>query len=118
MLQPFRPMPQSRHLAWPTRCYESARGRSTHTSRVQLAYSGWTAEGSLIASTKTDRTGGHRGQMTLSSPKFHAFTEGVQLMVEGDVVRFWIPQDRYYRTHRGDPGTVVFDVELVKIIED
>jgi peptidylprolyl isomerase len=47
------------------------------------------------------------------------WTEGLQLMVEGEKTRFWIPGELAYGnepTPGGRPyGTLVFDVELVKI---
>lgn len=48
------------------------------------------------------------------------WTEGVQLMVEGEKTRFWIPPELGYGekpTRPGAPaGVLVFDIELVKII--
>jgi peptidylprolyl isomerase len=47
------------------------------------------------------------------------WTEGVQLMVEGEKTRFWIPGELAYGdkpTRPGAPaGTLVFDVELLQI---
>jgi FKBP-type peptidyl-prolyl cis-trans isomerase len=46
------------------------------------------------------------------------WTEGVQLMVEGETRRFWIPGKLAYgdNPRSGAPaGTLVFDVELIKI---
>jgi len=44
------------------------------------------------------------------------WTEGLQLMVEGEKTRFWIPQDLAYGGQQGKPsGMLVFDVELIKI---
>jgi peptidylprolyl isomerase len=47
------------------------------------------------------------------------WTEGVQLMVQGDKVRFWIPAELAYGdkpTRPGAPaGELVFDVELLEI---
>jgi peptidylprolyl isomerase len=42
------------------------------------------------------------------------WSEGVQLMVEGEVRRMWIPEALAYK---GAPpkGMLVFDVELIKI---
>ena len=42
-------------------------------------------------------------------------TEGVQLMVVGEKRRFWIPEALAYRGQRDPRGTLVFDVELIKI---
>jgi hypothetical protein len=47
------------------------------------------------------------------------WTEGVQLMVEGEKTRFWIPGALAYGEKPRQPGapagTLVFDVELLKI---
>ena len=44
------------------------------------------------------------------------WTEGVQLMVEGEKTRFWIPVDLAYQGRPGKPaGTLVFDIELLEI---
>ena len=44
------------------------------------------------------------------------WTEGVQLMVEGEKTRFWIPQKLAYDGQAGAPaGMLVFDVELISI---
>ena len=44
------------------------------------------------------------------------WTEGMQLMVEGERTRFWIPQDLAYKGEAGSPrGMLVFDVELIRI---
>jgi peptidylprolyl isomerase len=44
------------------------------------------------------------------------WTEGVQLMVEGEKRRFWIPESLAYRGQPGAPaGMLVFDVELIRI---
>jgi FKBP-type peptidyl-prolyl cis-trans isomerase len=44
------------------------------------------------------------------------WTEGLQLMTEGELARFWIPSELAYRNEPGKPqGTLVFDVELIKI---
>jgi peptidylprolyl isomerase len=44
------------------------------------------------------------------------WTEGMQLMVEGERTRFWIPQNLAYKGESGAPrGMLVFDVDLIKI---
>ena len=44
------------------------------------------------------------------------WTEGVQMMVEGEKRRLWIPQSLAYQGRAGAPaGMLVFDVELLKI---
>src|SRR5438270_662533 len=42
--------------------------------------------------------------------------EGIQLLAEGERARLWIPENLAYKGQRGKPmGTLVFDVELLKI---
>jgi FKBP-type peptidyl-prolyl cis-trans isomerase len=43
------------------------------------------------------------------------WTEGVQLMVEGETTRFWIPESLAYKGQSPPFGLLVFDVELIKI---
>ena len=44
------------------------------------------------------------------------WTEGLQLMVEGEKRRLWIPEDLAYREQPDRPqGMLVFDVELIRI---
>ena len=43
------------------------------------------------------------------------WTEGVQLMVEGEKTRFWIPEPLAYRGQRAPYGMLVFDIELLKV---
>ena len=43
------------------------------------------------------------------------WTEGVQLMVEGEKRRFWIPEALAYKGQREPKGMLVFDVELLSI---
>ena len=43
------------------------------------------------------------------------WTEGVQMMVEGEKRRFWIPAKLAYEGSQGPQGMLVFDIELLKI---
>ena len=43
------------------------------------------------------------------------WTEGLQLMVEGETTRFWIPEALAYKGQRSPYGLLVFDVELISI---
>ena len=44
------------------------------------------------------------------------WTEGVQLMVEGERTRFWIPENLAYGGQAGAPrGMLVFDIDLIRI---
>ena len=80
--------------------------------RVVVHYSGWTTNGRLFDSSFA------RGEAaTLGLDEvIKGWGEGLQLMVEGERTRFWIPQDLAYKGDPGSPrGMLVFDVELVKI---
>lgn len=84
-------------------------------SLVLVHYSGWTTDGKLFDSSVK------RGQ-PISFPLnrvIKGWTEGVQLMVEGEKTRFWIPGKLAYGDTPSRPGapagTLVFDVELLKI---
>ena len=81
---------------------------------VTVHYSGWTTDGKLFDSSVV------RGQPT-SFPLDNVipgWTEGLQLMVEGQKCRFWIPEDLAYKGESGKPGgMLVFDVELIKIVK-
>jgi peptidylprolyl isomerase len=74
-------------------------------------YSGWTTDGKLFDSSVT------RGEpATFPLDRVIAgWTEGVQLMVEGEKTRFWIPEKLAYRGERPPYGMLVFDVELLAI---
>ena len=81
---------------------------------VTVHYSGWTTDGKLFDSSVK------RGQPT-SFPLngvIKGWTEGLQLMVEGEKRRFWIPADLAYGENPGGGrpgGMLVFDVELLGI---
>lgn len=86
----------------------------TATSTVRAHYTGWTTDGQMFDSSVK------RGQpLTMPLDRVIAgWTEGVQLMVEGEKRRFWIPQDLAYKGAPGAPaGMLVFDVELIEIVQ-
>lgn len=81
-------------------------------SKVTVHYTGWTTDGKMFDTSIT------RGMPTTMSLEdvIRGWTEGVQLMVEGERTRFWIPQDLAYKGEAGSPrGMLVFDIELVRI---
>jgi peptidylprolyl isomerase len=44
------------------------------------------------------------------------WSEGLQLMVEGERTRFWVPQNLAYKGEPGAPrGMLVFDIDLIAI---
>lgn len=82
------------------------------TSTVQVHYSGWTTDGKMFDSSITR---GEPATFPLNGV-IPGWTEGVQLMVEGEQTRFWIPESLAYAGAPGAPaGMLVFDVELLKI---
>ena len=87
----------------------------THPGRTDLVtvhYTGWTTDGKMFDSSVA------RGEpATFPLDQVIAgWTEGVQLMVEGEKTRFWIPENLAYKGQPGAPaGMLVFDVELIKI---
>jgi peptidylprolyl isomerase len=81
-------------------------------SRVRVHYSGWTTDGQMFDSSVA------RGEPISFglNQVIAGWTEGVQLMVEGETRRLWIPEGLAYGGQRGAPqGMLVFDVELIKI---
>ena len=84
----------------------------TETSQVEVHYTGWTTDGAMFDSSVA------RGS-TATFPLnrvIAGWTEGLQLMVEGEKTRFWIPVELAYQNKPGRPaGMLVFDVELVAI---
>jgi peptidylprolyl isomerase len=88
--------------------------RPSPTDRVKVHYSGWTPDGKMFDSSVT------RGEPTAFGLNgvIKGWTEGVQLMVEGEKTRFWIPGNLAYgdNPRPGAPGgPLVFDIELIAI---
>jgi FKBP-type peptidyl-prolyl cis-trans isomerase len=85
--------------------------RPAARGEVTVHYSGWTADGKLFDSSVT------RGEpATFSLGNVIAgWTEGVQLMVEGEKTRFWIPEQLAYKGQSQPYGALVFDIELIRI---
>jgi FKBP-type peptidyl-prolyl cis-trans isomerase len=81
--------------------------------KVKVHYTGWTTDGKMFDSSVV------RGKPALF-PLDHViagWTEGVQLMVEGEKRRFWIPAKLAYAGRPDRPqGMLVFDVELLDIL--
>jgi peptidylprolyl isomerase len=81
-------------------------------SRVTVHYTGWTTDGKMFDSSVVK---GAPATFPLDDV-IAGWTEGVQLMVEGERTRFWIPESLAYKGERGQPrGMLVFDVELIRI---
>jgi len=81
-------------------------------STVTVHYTGWTTDGKTFDSSVT------RGQPATFGLDhvIPGWTEGVQMMVEGEKRRFWIPAGLAYEGQLDKPqGVLVFDVELIRI---
>jgi len=90
--------------------------RPKATDNVSVHYSGWTTDGQMFDSSVV------RDQPATFplNRVIPGWSEGVQLMVEGEKRRFWIPAELAYGKNPppGAPaGTLVFDVELLKIVK-
>ena len=86
--------------------------RPKATSQVMVHYTGWTTDGKMFDSSVV------RGQPATFplNGVIPGWTEGVQLMTEGEKTRFWIPEALAYKGQGDAPrGTLVFDVELIRV---
>src|SRR5678816_1606738 len=85
----------------------------TKTDLVTVHYTGWTTDGKMFDSSVS------RGKpATFPLDRVIAgWTEGVQLMVQGEKRRFWIPEALAYQGKRDPKGMLVFDVELISFTE-
>ncbi len=82
------------------------------TSTVKVHYAGWTTDGKQFDSS-VDR--GQPAQFPLNRV-IPGWTEGLQLMVQGEKTRFWIPVELAYANRPGKPaGMLVFDVQLLEM---
>jgi peptidylprolyl isomerase len=80
--------------------------------RVTVHYTGWTTDGKMFDSSVASGSPATFGLDEV----IDGWTEGLQLMVEGEKRRFWIPESLAYKGQPGaPPGMLVFDVELITI---
>ena len=83
-------------------------------SRVRVHYTGWTTEGELVDSSIL------RGEPSTFGlhEVIQGWRRGLQLMVEGERRRLWIPGRLAYAGEEGKPqGMLVFDIQLLEILE-
>jgi FKBP-type peptidyl-prolyl cis-trans isomerase len=80
-------------------------------SSVTVHYSGWTTDGKLFDSSYER----HEPATFKLNRVIPGWTEGVQLMTEGEKRRFWIPEALAYAGNGPVSGDLVFDIELIKI---
>lgn len=84
------------------------------TSTVEVHYTGWTTDGEMFDSSIP---GGESIAFPLNEV-IPGWSEGLQLMVHGEKRRLWIPQALAYAGRPDRPaGMLVFDVELVRIVD-
>ena len=79
---------------------------------VVVHYTGWQTTGHRFDSSIV------RGEPATFPLKdvIEGWREGLQLLTEGERARLWIPESLAYQGRQGKPrGTLVFDVELIKI---
>lgn len=91
---------------------EGVGGRHPRASgEVTVHYTGWTTDGKMFDSSVV------RGQPSTFAVDgvIAGWTEGLQLMFEGEKARFWIPEKLAYGGKSAPYGMLVFDVELIKI---
>jgi peptidylprolyl isomerase len=80
-------------------------------SQVTVHYTGWTTDGKMFDSSVVR---GEPATFALDGV-IGGWTEGLQLMYEGEKTRFWIPEKLAYQGKSAPYGLLVFDVELIKI---
>jgi peptidylprolyl isomerase len=82
-------------------------------SEVTVHYTGWSTDGKMFDSSVAQ---GEPSTFRLDQV-ISGWTEGLQMMVEGEKRRFWIPAKLAYEGVPSRPqGMLVFDVELLKIV--
>lgn len=80
-------------------------------SLVTVNYIGWKTDGTMFDTSFSTR----RPAKFQLNQVIRGWTEGVQLMVEGERRRFWIPEGMAYEGKQEPRGMLVFDVELLSI---
>jgi FKBP-type peptidyl-prolyl cis-trans isomerase len=81
------------------------------TGSVTVHYTGWTTDGKMFDSSVVN---GKPATFELGGV-IEGWTEGLQLMVENQKMRFWIPENLAYKGRGPVNGMLVFDIELLKI---
>lgn len=82
------------------------------SSRVVVHYTGWTSDGTMFDSSIPR---GSPVELALREV-IAGWREGLQLMVEGEIRRFWIPAKLAYARDPSKPqGLLTFEVELIAI---
>jgi FKBP-type peptidyl-prolyl cis-trans isomerase len=101
-------------LAWTVLTPGTGTRHPRPNSEVTVHYTGWTTDGEEFDSSVRR---GEPASFPLDQV-IPGWTEGVQMMVEGEKRRFWIPGSLAYDNspRPGAPkGMLVFDIELIRI---
>ena len=102
------------NLAYKVQKKGTGKEHPTSNDKVSVHYTGWTTDGKMFDSSIMR---GAPAEFPLGNV-IPGWTEGVQLMVEGEKTRFWIPVELAYNNKPGMPaGMLVFDIELLKILK-
>jgi len=80
-------------------------------NQVTVDYSGWTTDGKMFDSSIV---AGKPATFAVDGV-IPGWTEALQLMVEGEKMRIWIPEKIAYGGKQAPYGMLVFDVELIRI---
>lgn len=101
-------------LAWKVLKPGTGTVKPTKGGTVRVHYTGWTTDGKMFDSS-IGRGTPAVFQLTKVIP---GWTEGLQLMTEGESRRFWIPKKLAYRGAPDKPeGMLVFDIELIEVVK-
>lgn len=86
----------------------------TPAGHVTVHYALWQTDGKFIESSLM---GGEPITFALGQV-IQGWQEALQLMVEGEKTRFWIPEALAYKGRPGAPaGMLVFEIDLLKIVD-
>ncbi|MBA2303364.1 MAG: FKBP-type peptidyl-prolyl cis-trans isomerase [Acidobacteria bacterium] len=101
-------------LAWRVLTPGTGTRHPRPNSEVTVHYTGWTTDGMMFESSL------QRGESITFrlDGVIPGWTEGVQMMVEGEKRRFWIPAELAYGNAPGGDsprGLLVFDIELIRV---
>jgi len=102
-------------LAWKVLSPGTGTRHPRPNSEVTVQYTGWTTDGrNFDSSLKNGQPATFRLDRVIKG-----WTEGLQMMVEGEKRRFWIPANLAYGENpQGDSprGLLVFEIELIRIV--
>ena len=99
-------------LAWKVLKPGTGTGHPGRRGVVRVNYTGWTSDGRMFDSTILR---GQPAEFPLDAV-IAGWTEGLQLMTEGEARRFWVPAKLAYPKDLSKPqGMLIFDIELLSI---